>query len=248
MSDLSDLKIKIYSDGAALDDIKSLYQNSLIAGFTTNPTLMRAAKIDDYEAFALDVLAAVPNLPVSFEIFADEFDEMVEQGLHIGSWSSNVNVKIPVVNTKGDFTGPVIERLCAAGIHINVTAVFTVDQVRAVARCLRPDIPAYISIFAGRIADSGIDPVPVVSEAVAIVRDLPKAELIWASPREVYNIFHADQAGCHIITVTPNILAKLGLLNKDQDEYALETAQMFFRDAREAGYKIITRNRETVST
>lgn len=232
------LPVKIFGDGADIGAIRNLRVNPLIKGFTTNPTLMRAAGVADYEAFAHEVLDVVPDLPVSFEVFADDLDEMVEQGFHIGSWGENVYVKIPVVNTRGEFTGSVVERLSASGVRVNVTAVFTLQQVEAVAAALSKDVPAYVSIFAGRIADCGIDPVPLVESARHLLASLPLAELIWASPRELYNIFHAADAGCHIITVTPDLLAKLSLVGKDQEQYSLETSQMFHRDAQTAGYSI----------
>ncbi len=235
---VGNLKVKIYADGADLAGIKRLYANPVIKGFTTNPTLMKAAGITDYRTFAKEVLAAVPDRPVSLEVFADDFDTMIAQGLEIGSWGKNINVKIPVVNTKGAFTGPVVEKLSNAGVHVNVTAVFTLEQVKDILACLALDAPAYVSIFAGRVADSGIDPVPLMAEAVRTLKTHPRAELIWASPRELYNIFHADQVGCQIITVTHEILAKLALVGKDQTRYSLETAQMFHRDASQAGYEI----------
>ena len=240
MKSVSNLNVKIYADGADLAAIKELYANPVVKGFTTNPTLMRGAGVADYKAFALDVLKAVPDRPVSFEVFADDFGEMVDQGREIGSWGANVNVKIPVVDTRGRFTGEVIHELAHAGIHVNVTAVFTLDQVRDVVAVLDENVPAYVSVFAGRIADSGIDPVPIVAEAVHILAEKKRAEVIWASPRELYNIFHADEARCHIITVTPDLLRKLRLIGKDQVLYSLETAQMFHADAAKAGYTIQT--------
>jgi transaldolase len=232
------LNVKIFGDGADLDAIKALYKKPFIKGFTTNPTLMRAAGVTEYKPFALEVLAAVPDRPVSLEVFADDLDEMVDQGFEIGSWGENVNVKVPVFNSRGDFTGDVVRKLSGSGVHVNVTAVFTLDQVEAIVPLLADDTPAYISVFAGRIADSGLDPVPVMAGAVKAMAAKPKAELIWASPREVYNIFHAEQSGCHIITVTSGILDKLSLIGKNQTEYSLETAKMFQDDAAKAGYRI----------
>jgi transaldolase len=232
------LNVKIFADGADLAAIKALYANPVIKGFTTNPTLMRSAGVKDYKEFALSVLEAIPDRPVSLEVFADDFDEMIEQGREIGSWGRNVNVKIPVVDSRGTFTGPVIQRLSASGIHVNVTAVFTLKQVQAVVDLLAPDVPAYVSVFAGRIADTGLDPVPIMAGAVEILKARPQAELIWASPRELLNIFHADSCGCQIITVTPDILKKLALVGKDQLQYSIETAQMFLTDAQKAGYSI----------
>lgn len=238
-STISNLKIKLFADGADLAGIKEMYQNTFIKGFTTNPTLMRKAGIQDYKAFAHQVLQAIPDRPISFEVFADEFDEMERQALEIASWGKNVSVKIPVTNTKRQFAGPLIERLSKAGVAINVTAVTSLDQVRSVTKRLAPNTPAIISVFAGRIADTGRDPVPLMAEAVRIMRGKPKAELIWASPRELLNIFQADSVGCHIITATNDILKKLSLVGKDLEQYSLETVQMFYKDAQAAGYKII---------
>jgi len=240
MNSVDKLRVKIFADGADFDGIMKMYANPLIKGFTTNPTLMRKAGVSDYEAFARKVLAAVPDRPVSLEVFADEFDEMERQARVIASWGGNVNVKIPVTNTRREFSGPLIRSLSAAGVALNVTAVFTLDQVRRVTDCLAPDTPAIVSVFAGRIADSGMDPVPLMAEAVNTLKAKPKAELIWASPRELLNIMQADAIGCHIITVTNDILGKLGLVGKDQDDYSLETVQMFHHDAASAGFNIAT--------
>jgi transaldolase len=210
----------------------------LIKGFTTNPTLMKIAGISDYAAFSRQVLDAIPDRPVSFEVFADEPDEMKRQAFEIASWGENVNVKIPITTTKGELLAPLVGELSAGGIAVNVTAVFTLDQVQAIAKVLNPDVFAIVSIFAGRIADSGIDPVPLMGEAAAMIKHLPKADLLWASPREILNIFHADQTGCGIITVTNDLLKKLPLIGKDQDEYSLETVRMFYNDATKADYKI----------
>ncbi|MDB5925224.1 MAG: transaldolase [Betaproteobacteria bacterium] len=240
MTSVDQLRIKIFADGADFDGIVKMYGNPVIKGFTTNPTLMRKAGIADYEAFARKVLKAIPDRPVSFEVFADEFDEMEEQGRAIASWGRNVNVKVPVMNTRGEFAGRVIRRLSGAGVALNVTAVFTLEQVRNIVDCLDSNTPAIVSIFAGRIADTGIDPVPLMTEAVELLKAKPKAELIWASPRELLNVFQANDIGCHIITVTNDILAKLSLVGKNQDDYSLETVQMFYRDASAAGYSINT--------
>ena len=202
MSATKNLKIKLFADGADLAGIKEMYANPLIKGFTTNPTLMRKAGIQDYKAFALQVLEAIPDRPISFEVFADEFNDMERQALEIASWGKNVSVKIPVTNTRKEFAGPLIERLSKAGVALNVTALTTLEQVRSVTTHLAADVPAIISVFAGRIADTGRDPVPLMAEAVKIMRDKPKSELIWASPRELLNIFQADSVGCHIITAT----------------------------------------------
>ena len=240
MPALTDLRVKIFADGADFDGIMKMYANPLIKGFTTNPTLMRKAGIADYEAFARKLLAAVPDRPVSLEVFADEFDEMERQAMAIASWGRNVNVKIPVTNTKREFSGTLIRKLSAAGVVLNVTAILTLDQVKRVAECLSPNTAAIVSVFAGRIADTGVDPVPMMAEAVNILKARPKAELIWASPRELLNIYHADSVGCHIITVTNDVLAKLALIGKNHDEYSLETVQMFHRDASAAGFSIAT--------
>lgn len=225
------LKIKLFADGADLAGMKAMYANPLIKGFTTNPTLMRKAGVTDYKAFAHDVLRAIPDRPVSFEVFADELAEMDAQAREIASWGRNVNVKIPVTNSKGAFCGPAIRRLSAAGVTLNVTAVFTLEQVQKIADCLAPSVPAIVSVFAGRIADTGLDPIPLMRQARTILACRPKAELLWASPREVLNVVHAEEAGCHIITATNDILAKLNLFGKDLDEYSLETVNMFYRDA-----------------
>lgn len=240
MASISNLKVKIFADGADFSGIKEMYSNPLIKGFTTNPTLMRKAGVQDYKAFARKVLEAVPDRPISFEVFADEFDEMERQATEIASWGDNVNVKIPVTNTHGQFAGSLIKRLSKAGVKVNVTALMTLDQVRAVTKCLAPETLAIISVFAGRIADTGRDPVPLMAEAVKIMRAKPKAELIWASPRELLNIFQADLIGCHIITVTNDVLKKLPLVGKDLTSYSLETVDMFYKDATAAKYTIET--------
>jgi len=238
MVELNRLRVKIFADGADFDGIMRMYANPMIKGFTTNPTLMRKAGVTDYEGFARRVLAAIPDRPISFEVFADELDEMVKQAKVIASWGKNVNVKIPVMNTRREFTGRVVETLSKDGITVNVTAVMTLDQVRQVTERLAPQTAAIVSVFAGRIADTGRDPVPHMAEAVKILQQRPRAELIWASPRELLNIFQADAIGCHIITVTNDVLAKLNLVGKDLDTYSLETVEMFHRDATAAGFSI----------
>ena len=237
---MNNLRVKIFADGADFDGIMKMYANPLIKGFTTNPTLMRKAGVTDYEAFARKLLKAIPDRPVSLEVFADEFDAMERQAMAIAAWGKNVNVKIPVTNSRREFSGPLIKKLSAAGVALNVTAVFTLEQVRRVTECLAHETPAIVSVFAGRIADTGIDPVPLMTEAVALLKARPKAELIWASPRELLNIFQADEIGCHIITVTNDILGKLPLVGKNQDDYSLETVQMFYRDAIAAAFSIKT--------
>ncbi len=241
MTTTANLKVKIFADGADLAGMKEMYANPMIKGFTTNPTLMRKAGVQDYKAFAHQVLEAIPDRPISFEVFADEFDEMERQALEIASWGKSVNVKIPVTNTRKQFAGPLIERLSKAGVSLNVTAVMSLEQVQSITECLALDTPAIISVFAGRIADTGRDPVPLMAEAVKIMRARPKAELIWASPRELLNIFQADSIGCHIITATNDILKKLSIVGKDLEQYSLETVEMFYKDAVAAKYTIQTR-------
>ncbi len=238
---IAHLKVKLFADGADLAGIKEMAANPAIRGFTTNPTLMRKAGVSDYKAFALQALQVVGGRPISFEVFADEFGEMGKQAHEIASWGKNIYVKIPVTNTKGESSGPLVERLTRAGIQVNVTALTTVDQVKRVADRLAPETPAIISVFAGRIADTGRDPVPIMAEAVKIMKKKPKSELIWASPRELLNIFQANEIGCHIITATNDILKKLPLIGKDLDAYSLETVEMFHKDAKAAGYSIATR-------
>ncbi len=247
MPKLADLKIRIFSDGADLPTIKAMYGMPWIKGFTTNPTLMRKAGVADYKAFAEDVLRAVPDRPVCFKVFADEFDDMEAQALEIHSWGPNVVVKIPVTNTRREFAGPLIQRLSESGVHLNITAVLTLEQVRAVAEHLAFPTPAMVSVFAGRIADTGTDPVPVMRQALNILKSVPNVELLWASPREVLNIVQANEIGCHIVTATTDILQKLSLLGKDHDDYSLETVEMFYRDAVMAGYTLPVPKRATVS-
>lgn len=235
------LKVKLFADGADIAGMKEMAANPMIKGFTTNPTLMKKAGITDYKAFALDVLKAIPDRPVSFEVFADDLATMETQALEIASWGRNVNVKIPVTNTKGEFCGPIVERLSKQGVQLNITAVMTLEQVRRITERLHADTPAIISVFAGRIADTGRDPMPIMAESVSIMKAKPKSELIWASPRELLNIFQADAVGCHIITATNDILKKLSLVGKDLDRYSLETVEMFYKDASAAGYRIATR-------
>ena len=232
------LTVKIFADGADLKGMKEAAAQPHVKGFTTNPTLMRQAGVTDYKQFALDVLKLIPDRPVSFEVFADDFPTMEAQGREIASWGSNVYVKVPVTNTKGEFAGPLLTRLSSAGIKLNVTAIMTNEQVRRVAAVLAKDVPAIVSVFAGRIADTGRDPVPIMREAVALLKERPKAELLWASPRELLNIFQADEIGCHIITVTGDVIRKLALVGKDLDRYSLETVAMFHKDALSAAFTI----------
>ena len=241
MSAVSNLKVKLFADGADLAGIKEMATNPAIKGFTTNPTLMRKAGVANYKAFALQALQVVGGRPISFEVFADEFGEMEKQAHEIASWGKNIYVKIPVTNTKREFSGALVERLSRSGVQLNVTALMTVDQVRRVTERLAPETPAIISVFAGRVADTGRDPLPIMAEAVKTMKKKPKSELIWASPRELLNIFQANEVGCHIITATNDIIKKLSLVGKDLDAYSLETVEMFYKDAKTAGYSITTR-------
>lgn len=234
----TNLKVKIFADGADRTTMLQLHGNPLIRGFTTNPTLMRAAGVTDYEAFARDLLTAIPDRPISFEVISDEFDEMAAQAQRLSSWGDNVQVKIPVTNTRGESSIPLIRSLAAAGVPLNVTALMTLEQVRTVAGALRDGPPACISVFAGRIADTGRDPVPMMAAAVELLRADRHIELLWASPRELLNIFQADQIGCHIITVTVDLLKKLSLVGKNLEEYSLETVRMFRNDALRANLQL----------
>lgn len=234
------LKTKLFADGADLKVIEAMAKNPLIRGFTTNPTLMRKSGVTDYKAFAHEALRIVPDRPISFEVFSDDFAEMEEQAAEIASWGRNVYVKIPVTNTRGEFSGPLIKRLASAGVQLNVTALMTTVQVERVLACLSPATASCVSVFAGRIADTGRDPMPLMSESVKILRSNSKAELIWASPRELLNVFQADAVGCHIITATHDILAKLTLAGKDLDLFSLETVNMFYEDAAAAKFAIKT--------
>ena len=238
MTGVNQLKIKLFADGADLDSMLVLYKDPSIKGYTTNPTLMKKAGITNYEKFARQVLEEIPDRPVSFEVFADDLTNMLAQAKVIASWGSNVNVKIPVTSTRGEFTGPIIRELSSSGVQLNITAVFTPEQVEIIADNLSCDTPAIVSVFAGRIADTGLDPIPIMSDCLGILKHLPKAELLWASPREFLNIIQADEIGCHIITATPDVLDKLKLLEKDLTEFSLETVRMFYDDAQTAGYTI----------
>ena len=238
MKTLGQLKVKIFADGAELDGILELYRNPYITGFTTNPTLMRKSGISDYEKFSRQVLEHISDRPISFEVFSDEFDEMERQARKIASWGKNVYVKIPVTNTRRESSAKLVRRLASEGVQLNVTALMTLDQVREVSKALESHAPSYISVFAGRIADTGRDPMPLMKEAVEIMSPYKTQELIWASPRELLNIFHADEIGCHVITVTHDILKKLSLVGKGLDEYSLDTVKMFHQDAQKAGYQL----------
>ncbi len=238
MTGIDKLRVKLYADGADRDGMLEMYEKPYIQGFTTNPTLMRKAGILDYAAFAHDILQAIRDRPISFEVFADEFEEMERQALQIKTWGENVYVKIPVSNTRQEMSYDLIRRLSSAGVHLNITAMLTLDQVRHVADAVKDGPSSIVSVFAGRIADTGLDPVPLMVEALEILHRAPRAELLWASPREVLNIYQADAIGCHIITATNDIIRKLSLMEKDLTQYSLETVRMFYDDAQNAGYSL----------
>jgi len=238
MSAVDNLKIKLFADGANIDEILALYKNPKIKGFTTNPTLMRKAGISDYISFAKEVLNQIKDRPISFEVFADDFDNMERQAEIINSWADNVYVKIPITNTKSESSLELVNKLSHAGIKLNITAIMTKDQVKGVHEALNQDVPSIVSVFAGRIADTGVDPVPFMKDCADIISSNKNAELLWASPRELLNVFQADACGSHIITATPDLLKKLELVEKDLQQYSLETVKMFHDDASSAGYTI----------
>jgi transaldolase len=233
-----DLKVKIFADGADKAGMLEMHAKPFIKGLTTNPTLMRKAGIADYKAFALDILHNISDKPISFEVFSDDFADMHRQALEIAGWGDNVYVKIPITNTKREPAYDLIRKLSSQNVKLNVTALMTLGQVRDTVAALNPKVPSYVSVFAGRIADTGRDPLPLMAAAVELLRPNPLAELIWASPRELLNIFHADQIGCHVITVTNDILKKLNLVGHDLDDYSLDTVKMFHRDAADAGFRL----------
>ena len=235
---LSKLKIKIFADGANIEDILSLNDKNFINGFTTNPSLMRKAGIKDYEKFAKEILSKITEKNISFEVFADEISEMKEQALKISSWAKNVSVKIPITNTKGKKTKQLIRSLCSQRVMCNVTAIFTIQQVEELLEELPKDSSSILSIFAGRIADTGLDAKKIIKQAVDLVKDFPNIKILWASPREVYNLFDAEECGCHIITMQPDLINKLSLLNKDLNEYSLETVKAFYKDALSSSYSL----------
>ena len=238
MPTLAELRVQIFADGADLKGIVEMARQPYIKGFTTNPTLMRKAGITDYAAFARDILASIPDRPISLEVFADDFAEMERQADQIARWGENVYVKIPVMNTRREPASELIRKLSHRGVKLNVTALLTLEQVREVAAALAGGAPSYVSVFAGRIADTGCDPVPLMDAAVKILAPHPGMELIWASPRELLNVFQADAIGCHIITATPDILKKLSLVGKDLHDYSQETVQMFHDDAVKSGFTL----------
>jgi len=232
-------RIKIYMDGADIEPMKAAYKAGTVKGFTTNPTLMRKSGITDYAAFAKAAIAAIPDLPISFEVFSDDFASMEAEARVIASWGGDTFIKIPITNTQGESAIPLIRKLSAEGFSLNVTAIMTLAQVQAVAGAVAKDSRTIVSVFAGRIADAGVDPVPVMREAKALLAGLPKAELLWASPREVLNLVQADEIGCEIITITADILAKVPTLGKDLDQFSLDTVKMFYADAKAAGFRLI---------
>ena len=238
MSVVDSLKVKIYADGADREGMLEMYEKSYIQGFTTNPTLMRKAGIEDYESFARDILEVISDRPISFEVFADEFEEMERQALEIAEWGDNVYVKIPITNTRQQSASELIQHLSSRGVRLNITAILVLDQVREVAAAVQNGPGCIVSVFAGRIADTGVDPIPIMKDALAILQPVPNAELLWASPREVLNIYQADAIGCDIITATNDLLRKLSLAGKNLVEYSLETVRMFYEDAEDAGYQL----------
>ena len=238
MDKVNELKVKIFADGADKAGMLEMHAKPFIKGLTTNPTLMKKVGIKDYRAFCKDILTTIKEKPLSFEVFSDDFAEMERQAIEIASWGSNVYVKIPVTNTKQETCYALVKKLAAQGVKVNVTAIMTLSQVQDVVESLNPNVPSYVSVFAGRVADTGRDPVPMMTEAVEMLKLSPASELIWASPRELLNIFQADDIGCHVITVTNDILKKLSLVGYDLDDYSLDTVKMFYNDAVAAGFKI----------
>jgi transaldolase len=236
--ELSNLHVKIFADGADLNGILRLAQNPLVKGFTTNPSLMRKAGVSNYTQFAHQLLDAIQDRPISFEVFSDELDEMEVQARKLTQWADNVYVKIPVTNSRAESTAPLIHKLSQEGIKLNITAMLTPAQVQTVANALKGGAPSVVSVFAGRIADTGVDPLPIMQESLQILKDCPSAELLWASCREVFNIFQADTIGCHIITVTHEVLGSLGVVGKDLTSYSAELIKVFYNDAQASGFKI----------
>ena len=234
-----DFKIKIFADGADIEGMREEYKKGYVSGFTTNPTLMKKAGVKDYESFAKEIAKEIIDLPLSFEVFSDDVETMEKEARKIGSWGDNIYIKIPVTNTKGESTTGLIKKLSAEGLKLNVTAILTLDQVRDVVDALAPNVGAYVSVFAGRIADTGVDPITMMKEAVKICRSKAGVESLWASTRELLNIFQAQDCGVDIITVTNDILKKLPMVGKDLTELSLETVQMFYSDGQSLGYKLV---------
>ena len=238
MEKLQELKVKIFADGADKAEMIEIYKKTFIKGLTTNPSLMKKAGISDYREFCKDILFFVKDKPLSFEVFSDDFMQMESQALEISSWGGNVYVKIPITNTKKESSFDLIKKLTDQKVKVNVTAVMTLDQIKNILPALNLDVPSYVSVFAGRIADTGFDPVPLMKNAVDLLRAYPSVELIWASPRELLNIFQANEIGCHIITITSEIQKKLPLIGYDLNDYSLDTVKMFYTDAVSAGYRL----------
>lgn len=236
MKSITNLKIKIFADGASKDGMLSMYEQPYVKGFTTNPSLMRQAGINDYKTFALDILKAIPDRPISFEVFADDFPTMEKQAMEIAAWGDNVYVKVPVANTQRDSSCALIKKLAAQGVKLNVTALMTLTQVRDVTAALNPKVPSHVSVLAGRIADTGRDPMPMMAAAAEMLKLMPSAELLWAGTRELLNIFQADTCGCHIITAPNDVLKKLSLVGRDLDDYSNEAIEIFYQDALAAGF------------
>ena len=245
---LSDSKLKIFADGADKSRMLELAANPIVRGFTTNPTLMRQSGVTDYEAFARELIPPLRTFPISFEVFSDDFEEMYRQALHIAEWGDNVYVKIPITNTRGESSVPLLQRLVRDRVKVNVTALMTLNQVTSMVDVLGSGQPAYVSVFAGRIADAGVDPLPIMTEALRILAPCKNVELIWASPREVFNVVQASQIGCHIITVTYELLKKLSSLGRDLDTFSLDTVRMFRNDAVQAGFTLDSGAMATAST
>ena len=238
MNRLDTLKVKIFADGANKKNMLEMYSKNFVKGLTTNPSLMKKEGIKDYKNFCIDILKLIKDKPISFEVFSDDFNEMERQALEIASWAENVYVKIPITNTKKKTCYRTIKKLSKNKVKLNITAVMTLNQVKEIVSVLQPNVPSYVSVFAGRIADTGTDPLPIMAEAVKLLKSLPASELIWASPRELLNIFQADSIGCQIITVTNDILKKLSLIDYDLNQYSLDTVKMFYNDAVDAGFKL----------
>ena len=238
VKNVNELNIKIFADGADKEDMLQMYAKPFIKGLTTNPTLVNKSGVKDYRFFCKDILSHIKDKPLSFEVFSDDLKEMERQAIEIASWGDNVYVKIPITNTKRESCFSLVEKLTAQKVKVNVTAIISLDQVKNIAPALNPDVPSYISVFAGRIADTGRNPLPIMSSALATLQSNTNAELIWASPRELLNIYQAEDIGCHIITATNDILKKLKLVGYDLEAFSLDTVRMFYNDAVEAGYKL----------
>lgn len=241
MVKIQDLKIKIFADGADIEGMKKVYSEGVVSGFTTNPYFLMLSGVKDYEQFAKEVIAAIPDLPLSFEVISDDFESMEKEARKVASWGENIFVKIPVTNSKGESSAPLIQKLSGESLKLNVTAIYTLEQVKTVVDALSPDTESFVSVFAGRIGETGIDPIPIMKKSAAIIaaKPLSKAELLWASTREVYNIFEAEECGCKIITVANDILAKLGSVGTPLEQASLDTVRYFYECAQKSGYKLI---------